>query len=110
MPTNNTLGPITLQVLVTSTAVQIASPTQAVHVQSFLLQNQGTVTVYLGASTTVLVSAAVQIAAGASFNPDKHQAPRSDLNVYGLDNYYLSTRQSVSATCAVLYHEILNRR
>jgi hypothetical protein len=106
MPSVQTLGPICTLVSAASTAVPIGSGNPP---QAYLLQNQGTVTVYLGNSVNVLVSAAVQIAAGASFNPDKHQAPRTDLQVYGLDNYYVSTRTSTAAILAVLYHEILNR-
>lgn len=106
MPSTQTLGPICTLISAISTAVQVGTGNPP---QAWLLQNQGTVTVYLGNSVNVLVSAAVQIAAGASFNPDKHQAPRSDLQVYGLDNYYVSTRTSTASTCAVLYHEILNR-
>lgn len=107
MASLQTLAPYCTLISAASTAVQLSSANTPV--QAYLLQNQGSVTVYLGNSVNVLVSAAVQIAAGASFNPDKHQAPRTDKQVYGLDNYYVTTRSSTAAILALLYHEILNR-
>lgn len=108
MASSQTLGPVCRLISATSGAVQVGASTDA-QPQAWLLQNQSSITVYLGPSGTVATSAAVQIAAGASFNPDKHQTPRTDRQAYGLDWYYVSTRSTTAATLALLYHEILQR-
>lgn len=109
MPSVHTLGPTITLITATSGAVCLATGVSPV--SAFLLQNQGSITVYLGGSATVATSAAIQIAAGASYNPDKHQT-RDDRQPFGLDNYFVSTRQlatAVTAVCALIYHEILDR-
>lgn len=111
MASVQTLGPVTITIAVASNATQIqAGSLTGNNVAAFLLQNQSSVTIYIGNSTVTgsLGGGGIQIAAGASYNPDKHQT-RDDRQNYGLDNYYVASGTATLVTAVVMYHTIANR-
>lgn len=97
------LKPNVVSITAGTTAVQVAATSLGVNITAWILQNQGTGTIYVGGSAVAATAGSgLQLSAGSSINFG-HERLRSDQQTYAPSNYWVITTATAN-TCVLFYN------